>query len=484
MSLCPKEIDEAEIRILRLLQAACFSNEIRELKNKKSITKGRIVNLNPFLDDRGLIRVGGRLQASNLSYSQKHPILLPSRHRLTDSIIREIHEKYHHIGIQTTLYIMRRRFWILDGRNQIRKIVRSCMRCFRFDAKSVEYKIGNLPPARVRETIPFAHTGIDFCGPFHIKEKKYRNRIRIKVYVCMFVCLSIKAAHFELVSDLSSEGFLAALRRFVSRRGLPPRPGVCVRHFPSVIKKKKKKKKGLPAHIYSDNGTNFVGANNELKELCALFNSQTHRDVVDRFAGEQRIIWHFIPPRAPHFGGIWEAMVKLFKHHLKRVVGDSLFTFEELNTFIIEVEGILNSRPITSLSSDPSDMLVLIPAHYMIGKPLIAPPESDVTSVPVNRISTWQHITRVRQHFWTRWSLEYLNELQIRNKWIKDGPNLEIGTIVLIKDKGLACNQWIFGRIVAVHPGEDGITRAATIKTATGEVKRATRSLCPVPIER
>ncbi|XP_018359897.1 PREDICTED: uncharacterized protein LOC108759105 [Trachymyrmex cornetzi] len=207
-------------------------------------------------------------------------------------------------------------------------------------------------------------------------------------------------------------------------------------------------------------------------------------DVVDRFAGEQRIIWHFIPPRAPHFGGIWEAMVKLFKHHLKRVVGDSLFTFEELNTFIIEVEGILNSRPITSLSSDPSDMLVLIPAHYMIGKPLIAPPESDVTSVPVNRISTWQHITRVRQHFWTRWSLEYLNELQIRNKWIKDGPNLEIGTIVLIKDKGLACNQWIFGRIVAVHPGEDGITRAATIKTATGEVKRATRSLCPVPIER
>ncbi|XP_077278039.1 uncharacterized protein LOC143906112 [Temnothorax americanus] len=271
--------------------------------------------------------------------------------------------------------------------------------------------------------------------------------------------MSIKAIHLEVVSDLTSYGFLASLRRFVARRG-------------------------LPEHIYSDNGTNFIGANNQLKKMYALFNSEEHKDHINKFASEHRIVWHFIPPIAPHFGGLWESTVKLFKHHFKRVVGDSLFTFEELNTFVIEVEGILNSRPITSLSSDPNDMMVLTPAHYLIGKPLTTLPEGDLLCVPVNRLSTWQHISKVRQDFWARWYLEYLNELQTRSKWIKDGPKLNIGTIVLIKDRNLPCTQWLLGRITKLHPGEDGIARTVTIKTAGGELKRAAKYLCPIPVEQ
>ncbi|XP_039303553.1 uncharacterized protein LOC120357421 [Solenopsis invicta] len=454
-----KELDEAEIRILRGLQISRFADEIAKLKNKNLSHTSRIANLNPFLDNAGLIRVGGRLQASNMSFTQKHQILLPSRHRLTDSIIRETHEKNHHPGILTTLHLVRQKFWVLDGRNQVRKVIRSCLRCFRFNAQAIEHKMGNLPISRVREAIPFTNTGIDFCGPFYIKEKKFRNRTRIKVYVCVFVCMSVKAVHLEVVSDMSSEGFIAALRRFVARRG-------------------------VPAHIHSDNGSNFVGANNQLKEIYALFNSEQHQTFINKFINEHRIAWHFIPPAAPHFGGIWESMVKLFKHHFKRVVGDSLFTFEELNTFATEVEGILNSRPITALSSDPNDLLVLTPAHYLIGKPLITLPESDLSCVLVNRLSVWQHISKVRQDFWARWNLEYLNELQIRSKWTKEGPTLEVGTVVCIKDKNLPCNQWILGRISEVHPGDDGVVRAATIKTATGNIKRAARALCPLPIER
>lgn len=270
--------------------------------------------------------------------------------------------------------------------------------------------------------------------------------------------MSIKAVHLEVVSDLSTEGFLAVLRRFIARRG-------------------------RPEHIYSDNDTNFVGANNHLKELYALFNSKNHQNRVSNFTIEHHITWHFIPPMASHFGGLWfmESTIKLFKHHFKRVMGDLLFTFEELNTFAIEIEGVLNSRPITSLLSDLNDLLVLSPAHYLVGKLLTAFPEGDLSAVPANRLSTWRHISKVRQDFWKRWSLEYLNEFQTRNKWTKEGSKLEVG-VVLVKDRNLPCTQWALGRVVATHPGEDGIVRAATVKTKSGELKIAAKSLC-LPIE-
>lgn len=340
-------IKKAEKRVLKLVQATEFADVIEILKGKPQPIRTRIANLDPFLDDDGLIRIGrggGRLQRAQMSYAQKHPILLPNRHRLSDSIIREIHQTHFHAGIQTTLYIARQRFWILDGRNQVRQIVRACIRCFRFNPETFTYKMGNLPSSRVLEAIPFSHTGVDFCGPFHIKEKKHRNRKRVKTYVCVFVCMAIKAVHLEVVSELTSEGFMAALRRFAARRG-------------------------LPEHVYSDNGTNFTGACNQLKELYVLFNTAEHRDAVGKFASEHRLQWHFIPPAAPHFGGLWEASVKIFKHHLKRVVEDLLFTFEEFSTFVTEIEGIINSRPITTISSDPNDLLALTPSHYLIGNP-------------------------------------------------------------------------------------------------------------------
>jgi len=457
--LSAEEINESEARILKILQSSEFSTEIKTLQTGGSLKRSRIANLSPFLDENHLIRVGGRLQRARMSFTQKHPILLPSRHHVTDCIIRETHQKHYHTGIQTTLYIIRQRFWLLDGRNQVRKIIRACTRCSRFKADSAVYKMGNLPAARVREAIPFTNTGIDFCGPFFIKEKKYRNRSRVKIYVCIFVCMSIKAVHLEVVSDMTTDGFIAALRRFIARRG-------------------------FPEHIYSDNGTNFVGANNQLQELYALLNSDNHKNVTCNFASNHRIKWHFIPPVAPHFGGLWESTVRIFKHHFKRVIGDSLFTFEKLNTFITEIEAILNSRPISTLSSDPNDLLVLTPAHCLVGKALTTLPEGDLSFVPDNRLSTWQHITKVRQDFWSRWNVEYLNELQRRVKWLEHAPNLDHGAVVLIKERNLPCTQWALGRVVKLHTGDDGIARVATIKTATGEIKRPTRLLCPLPVEQ
>ncbi|XP_058789183.1 uncharacterized protein LOC131663100 [Phymastichus coffea] len=212
--------------------------------------------------------------------------------------------------------------------------------------------MADLPKARVNESPAFCHTGVDFSGPIFIKEKMFRNKSTLKTYGCVFVCLASKAVHLELATDLSTEGFLAAFRRFISRRG-------------------------VPEHVYSDNGTNFVGAARELRE----------------------IEWHFNPPLSPYFGGLWEAAVKSFKHHFKRVLKDQLLTYEQINTLLIEIEEVLKSRPLYTLSSDPNDPLAITPAHLMIGRPFNVLPEKLVLSVPDNGLSTYNFVIKARQDF-------------------------------------------------------------------------------------
>ncbi|XP_066596555.1 uncharacterized protein [Prorops nasuta] len=315
--------------------------------------------------------------------------------------------------------------------------------------------MADLPASRVDISNPFSHTGIDFFGPMFIKEKKYRNKKRIKVYGCVFICMSSKAVHIEIVSELTSDAFIAALRRFVGRRG-------------------------VPAHIYSDNGTNFVGAHRELKELYVMLESEEFKDKRNNYVLKNKIHWHFNPPLSPHFGGLWEAAVKSFKYHFKRVVGDRLLTIEELLTFVVEIEAILNSRPLCPISSDPNDPLVLTSAHLLIGKPLTMLPESNVSSLPDKRLNNWQLIQKIRMDFWRRWQIEYLTELQKRSKWIQPARNITKDSVVLLIDKNQPCMHWLIGRVIELHPGDDGIVRVVTIKTAKGIFKRNVRVICPL----
>ncbi|CAK9796167.1 hypothetical protein ANTPLA_LOCUS675 [Anthophora plagiata] len=316
--------------------------------------------------------------------------------------------------------------------------------------------MGNLPAMRVNEELPFSNVGIDYCGPLYIKEKKFRNRNKIKVYVVVFVCLTIEAIHLELVSDLTTEAFLASLKRFIARRGK------C-------------------KNIYSDNGTNFIGANNELKELHKLLTSKTHQSTVDAFLTNEGTHWHFIPPQTPNFGGLWEAGVRSFKHHLRRVVGNELFTYEELNTVVVQIEAILNSRPITSMSSDPNDFRALTPGHFLIGRPLTALPEYDFRYTPTNRLSHWHYLEKVKRDFWVRWHKEYLNELNHRQKWTQGQHSIKEGSLVVLRDDNLPPLQWALGRVVRTYPGSDDIILIVDVKTSTGTYQRNVRKLAPLP---
>ncbi|XP_072379310.1 uncharacterized protein [Diabrotica undecimpunctata] len=452
-----EELRKAYKLLLKMSQRESYTVEINNLLNRQEInTKSKILNLNPFIDQEGLLRVGGRLTNSDYSYDKKHPIIVSAHNPLTKLIFKSEHLKLMHAGPQLLLSSLRQSIWPVSGRNLAKLTVRQCVTCFRFNAKNTNPIMGNLPKTRFDAGYPFKVCGVDYGGPFIIKNRYGRGSKTSKCYMALFVGFAVKAVHIELVSDLSTDTFLLALKRFISRRG-------------------------KPQQIYSDNGTNFVGANHELQALSKFLISNQNK--ILELCSSENINWHFIPAHSPHFGGLWEAGIKSSKNHLKRVVGNNILTFEELSTVFAQIEAILNSRPLSPLSSDPNDENPLTPAHFLIGKPLIATPEPDITDLPTGRLSRFQLLEQMRQNFWRRWSKEYISELQQRVKWKKTQRTLSQGSMVLVKEDNINPLKWRLGRVLELHPGKDGICRVASIRTATGVIRRAFPKICPLPIQ-
>ncbi|XP_072400755.1 uncharacterized protein [Diabrotica undecimpunctata] len=384
---------------------------------------------------------------------------IPPPFKQSDSIIiPEIKQKPISLisSPQLLLYTIRQQYWPTGGMDAVKSVVRNCITCHKFKPTQITPFMADLPHSRVTISFPFHHTGVDYAGPFVLKDRKGRGCKTYKAYICLFICFSTKAVHLELVTALTSEAFIATFRRFVARRG-------------------------KPSHIFSDNRTNFVGAKNELNILFKFLS--TSYDTFSNFFTNKNIQWHFIPSISPLFGGLWESNIKSVKHHLLRTIKNVLLTYEEFVTILTQIEATVNSRPLYPMSSDPNDFSPLTPSRFLIGRSHTAVPDLAFSeTVKLNQLIRFQLLQQLQQSFWKQWSTSYLSSLQSRYKGKQKVPNLECGTLVTIRIENVPPCQWILGRISEVHPGPDGVVRVVTVRTSKGTLKRAVTKICPLPV--
>ena len=440
-----RELTSAMEALIKIAQSESFKEDVQMLRAKKPIpSRSRLLSLSPKMTN-GLLVVGGRLNYAPLPATTKNPVILCGKHPLTRLLVREYHELYNHPGTNHLLYLLRRRYWIVGARNLIRQQTFSCIVCKRLRAKPLTPKMADLPASRVAPGKFFDQVGVDYFGPILVKQR----RSTVKRYGCIFTCLKIRAVHIELAENMETDSFILCLRNFIGRRG-------------------------QPSDIYSDNGTNFVGAERELREGF----KRLDQEKIENFLTKGMTQWHFNPPYAPHMGGAWERMVQSTKRALYAILHGRTVTQEVLRTSLIEVESLINSRPIGYISTDIKDMEPLSPAHFLLVRPNYNVNFDVIHPGEVNSRKQWRQVQAVVNTFWKRWMTEYVPGLTQRKKWNNDQGNLKLGDVVLVIDSNQPRGQWLLGRVHAVHTAQDGIVRSVDVKTKHGICKRPAAKIC------
>ena len=446
--LTAREIQCALTFVIRADQVHCFESELITIRKSKPVpSTSSIHHLTPILDEKGVLRVGGHLEFGPLPEDMKHPVILHWSSSLARLVILEAHEQALHGSVERTIHEIRRQYYILRIRSAVRRVIGKCVQCKRLRAEPDIPLMAPLPAIRLQShRPPFAVTGIDYFGPFQV----VILRRTVKRYGVMFTCLTTRAVHIEVAATLDTSSFLMAFWRFADRRG-------------------------LPAIVFSDNGTNLTSGERELNEGIARWNQQHITDQLAR----RHVEWIFSPPSAPHFGGTWERLIKSAKSALRIVLNNRSVSDEVLNTAMVGVESLLNGRPLTHVSVDPTDPIALTPNHFLLGRANAnLPPDVFNSELPKVTARTWRDSQVIVTHFWNRWLKEYVPDRIERRRWLVSRRNLAVGDLVLIVDKDAPRGHWPLGRISAVHPGPDGIVRTAAVTTRTGTFERPVAKLC------
>ncbi|OXA64746.1 Pro-Pol polyprotein [Folsomia candida] len=425
-----REIEEAETFMFHKIQEESFP-----------LNQNVVENLQVVRGEDDLLRIKTKITNMPESESFRKPVLLPSNHPVVWHLIRSEHILNMHAGLSITMSKLRERFWIIHLRQQVKKVIRQCVICRRFTTKKSEVPCPPLPEDRVTTTAKvFQVVGIDLAGPFFLKNGS-------KAWMVLYTCAVYRAIHLELVSSLSTEDFLLSLHRFISRRG-------------------------RPAIIYSDNGTNFEGANNAIKLMDWKRIEQESR--------VSRIKWKFSAPAAPWWGGWWERLIRSCKDIMKRMLGRKKLNLAELETCMFEVEAVVNSRPLTYMSEEQDDLVPLTPAMFLHDITEADFPEEELLDGQALR-SKYRDLRQLRQELKSRFVKEYLSQLVQRGKE-KKSPEFRVGDVVLIGSDDKRRIIWPMARILELIVGRDGHVRVAKLKTANGLLTRPLQRLFPLEV--
>jgi len=442
-----EELNCAEVCLIKMEQ-----NHIVNDKHFNNWQK----QFNLVKDEYGLLRLKGRFGNTKLPLSRRCPMLLRHTSHFTKLVILDAHRRVKHLRLLGTLNELREKFWIPKARRTVKSIISKCVFCKVVIGKTmVGPSPPDLPSFRVASDFAFRKIGLDFAGPLYVKEIYNDSDDLHKCYICLFTCASTRNTHLELTPDMGTNALIRCLRRFISRRG-------------------------SMEFVISDNFKTFLS------------------DSLQQYLASERVTWTFILPKSPWWGGFYERLIRIVKEALKKTIGSSCLTYEELETVLCEIEMIINSRPLTYIYDNNDEDEPLTPSHLVIGRRLMSRDtevnlddniDDDNGSIITAR---YRYLRSLLDHYWARYSREYLHELRekhlldAKREKSKNYVSLDIGDMVLIKDDKLKRNQWKKGVVHQLLNGNDNLPRGAILRTMTNNkliyIKRPFQRLVPLEL--
>ena len=440
--LTVEEINNAGLRVIRLVQETAFKNELLALEKKQEIPRtSRLYSLSPYIED-GVLKVGGRLKNATLLLEQKHPVLLPGKSHITRLIISHYHRQTHHQGKGQTLnHIRSEGYWICGGSSAVAAFIRNCVNCRKLRRPVEEQRMADLPQDRTEPSPPFSFCGMDCFGPFTTKQ----GRKEYKRYGLLFVCQFSRAIHIEMLDDMTTDCLINGLRCFIAIRG-------------------------AVTQIRSDQGSNFIGAKNEF--MAAM--KELDIDRVTTYLANKQCEFVFNAPHSSHVGGTWERQIRSIRGVLNTTLKLSYGRLDDasLRCLFYEAMMIVNSRPLTTLSSDPN-VEVLTPNQLITLKPNmpLSPPGKFIKEDVYAR-KRWRRIQYLMEQFWSRWKKEYLLSLSERQKWVRPRRNVQVGDVVMVVDVETSRMEWPLAVVIEAPAADDGLVRRVKVRLSNSCLDR------------
>ncbi|XP_048580449.1 uncharacterized protein LOC116609843 [Nematostella vectensis] len=446
--LTVQELVNAELPIVRECQRSTFTSEINQLKKRNEedggasranvLSSSSLHRLDLFLDDQGLLRIGGRLRQASLDDTVKHPLILPKDGHVTcERGPWQIFPEGRGITVNE---IQLSGYWIVGCSAAVSRFIHNCVVCNKLRAAAQGQKTTDLPSVRLNPSPHFTYVGVENFGPWYVKE----GRKELKRYGVLFTCMASRAIYLEVAHSLETDWYINALRRFICRRG-PVR------------------------EMRSYQGTNLIGAKNELQRaLTEMDCGWIVKENCDWFETK------FNPPSASHRGGVLERQIRTVRSVISALLEKNgrQLNDESLLAYMCEAEAVVNSRPLTQHSLSSADAAeTLTPKHFLTMKTkVVLPPPGVFQSPDQYSNKMWRRVQHLSNEFWTRWRKEFLTFLQECQKWVRPRRNLQENDIVLIKNDNAPRNCWKVARISNAEPDDDGLVRRVTLVVGTSNL--------------